>query len=127
MDSQDMRPNIQHPTTTTPAAAGGGFQRWNSPIPYLFGGLALVLGVVALALIILACAYRNSSSDQSSNEKSNKPAHALQPEMEPRIVVIMAGETKPTYLAKPIAATRRADEEVWDFFIHLFWNDFCYI
>lgn len=99
-----MTPNIQHPTTTTPAAAGGGFQRWNSPIPFLFGGLALVLGVVALALMILACAYKNSSPSLSEEEASNKAACALQPEMEPRIVVIMAGETNPTHLAKPIAA-----------------------
>lgn len=107
-----MIPEIQHPTNTTPAAGGVGMQRWNSPIPYLFGGLALVLGLVALALVILACSYRNSDDDESSsNEKSSeKAAHALQPEMEPRIVVIMAGDTNPTYLAKPIAAVRRADE-----------------
>ncbi|KAI3462838.1 hypothetical protein Pfo_019501 [Paulownia fortunei] len=107
-----MRPKIQHPTTTTtPAVAGGGLQRWNSPIPYLFGGLALVLGVISLALIILACSYKNSSSSsESSNEKSEKPLHALQPEIEPRVVVIMAGETNPTHLAKPVAAARRVEE-----------------
>ncbi|KAG6420990.1 hypothetical protein SASPL_117536 [Salvia splendens] len=106
-----MEANIQHPTTTTAAAADASFQRWNSPIPYLFGGLALVMGVVALALLVLACSYRNSSSsEESSSEKSVKEAPALQPEMEPRIVVIMAGETNPTYLAKPIAA--RPHEQV---------------
>ncbi|KAH6803065.1 hypothetical protein C2S51_034511 [Perilla frutescens var. frutescens] len=108
-----MKPKMEEPITTTPAAAGVGFQRWNSPIPYLFGGLALVLVVVALALIMLACSNRNSSSsEQSSDEKSEKAVHALQPEMEPRIVVIMAGETNPTHLAKPMAAVTRADEQV---------------
>ncbi|KAL0431813.1 UNVERIFIED_CONTAM: protein GLUTAMINE DUMPER 5 [Sesamum radiatum] len=105
-----MRPKIQHPTNTTTAAAGGGFQRWNSPVPYLFGSLALVLGVIAMALIILACSYRSRSSESSSEEKPEKSVHALQPEMEPRIVVIMAGETKPTHLAKPLAAARRVEE-----------------
>ncbi|KAL1563213.1 protein GLUTAMINE DUMPER 5-like [Salvia divinorum] len=100
-----MAANIQHPTTTTAAAADAGFQRWNSPIPYLFGGLALVMGVVALALLVLACSYKNSSSEEEpSSEKSVKAAPPLQPDVEPRIVVIMAGETNPTYLAKPIAA-----------------------
>lgn len=27
---------------------------WHSPVPYLFGGLAAVLGLIAFALLILA-------------------------------------------------------------------------
>ncbi|KAL8038488.1 hypothetical protein ABFX02_11G110700 [Erythranthe guttata] len=117
-----ISPRIQHPTTTTTttmaAAGGSGLQRWNSPIPYLFGGIALMLGAIALALIILACSYRNSSatssSSESSNEKSEKHVDSLQAEAEHRIVVIMAGETNPTHLAKPIAAAaaRRIQEQV---------------
>ncbi|VAI80657.1 unnamed protein product [Triticum turgidum subsp. durum] len=30
---------------------------WQSPVPYLFGGLAAMLGLIALALLILACSY----------------------------------------------------------------------
>lgn len=30
---------------------------WHSPVPYLFGGLAAMLGLIALALLILACSY----------------------------------------------------------------------
>ncbi|KAL3640228.1 hypothetical protein CASFOL_015196 [Castilleja foliolosa] len=111
-----MKPKI-HPTTNTTAAAaaGGELQQWNSPVPYLFGGIALVIGLIAIALMIIACSHKNSSTsddDESSSEKSEKPVHALRPEMEPRIVVIMAGETNPTYLAKPIAAVRGPPEEV---------------
>ncbi|KAL8528531.1 hypothetical protein ACS0TY_006092 [Phlomoides rotata] len=95
-----MMPKIVHPnsTTTVAGASGGRFQRWSMPVPYLFGGLALVMGVVALALVILACSYRSSSSSETASEKA---VHALRPEMEPRIVVIMAGDTNPTHLAKP--------------------------
>ncbi|CAA2987065.1 GLUTAMINE DUMPER 4-like [Olea europaea subsp. europaea] len=102
----------------TAAVDGDGLQRWNSPTPYLFGGFALMLGLVAFALIILACSYRKSSSaGESSNDAEEKPAKAvdrvLQPEMEPRIVVIMAGETIPSYLAKPaVAASTCHTEEV---------------
>ncbi|KAL2522965.1 Protein GLUTAMINE DUMPER 1 [Forsythia ovata] len=102
----------------TATTDGVGLQRWNSPIPYLFGGLALMLGLIAFALLILACSYRKSSSaGESSNDAEEKPAKSvdqvLQPEMEPRIVVIMAGETIPSYLANPAcAATTRHTEEV---------------
>ncbi|KAL3844556.1 hypothetical protein ACJIZ3_001959 [Penstemon smallii] len=108
-----MKPELLHPTTTTAVASGGGLQRWSSPIPYLFGGLGLMLGAIALALIILACSYRKSAStDHDDEEKSQKQIHDLQhEEMEPR-VVIMAGDTNPTHLATPVAATRFSTEKV---------------
>uniref|UniRef100_A0A5B7A9K0 Putative Glutamine dumper 2 n=1 Tax=Davidia involucrata TaxID=16924 RepID=A0A5B7A9K0_DAVIN len=108
------------PTNTTAAAAAtttvdAGFQRWNSPIPYLYGGLALMLGLVALALVILACSYKKSSSGSSTEveeKPDSKPVNVLRPEMEPKIVVIMAGDDNPTYLAKPIISSIRHSEEV---------------
>ncbi|EAZ21955.1 hypothetical protein OsJ_05607 [Oryza sativa Japonica Group] len=30
---------------------------WQSPVPYLFGGLAAMLGLIALSLLALACSY----------------------------------------------------------------------
>ncbi|KAA8547855.1 hypothetical protein F0562_004284 [Nyssa sinensis] len=103
------------PTNTTATTVDGGSRQWNSPIPYLFGGLALTLGLVALALIILACSYKRSSSG-SSTEVQEKPAdmpmNVLQPEMEPKIVVIMAGDDNPTYLAKPSSSIRHSYEEI---------------
>ncbi|KAG8366992.1 hypothetical protein BUALT_Bualt16G0026100 [Buddleja alternifolia] len=110
-----MRPEIQHPTATaTAAAAGGGSQRWNSPLPFLFGAIAIILGVIALALVIMACSYRKSStsSSESSNDDSEKAVNASRPEMEPRIVVIMAGESNPTHLAKPMATIRPGEDQV---------------
>lgn len=69
-----------------------------------------MLGLIALALIILACSYKkspnNSSNDDAEEEKSAKPVRVLQPEWEPRIVVIMAGDNNPTYLAEPVSAIR---------------------
>ncbi|XP_073119857.1 protein GLUTAMINE DUMPER 5-like [Henckelia pumila] len=105
-----MRPTPEHPSAT---AAGGEVQRWNSPIPYLFGALALMLGLIATALIILACSYKKSPpSDQSQDDKRQSPVRALRPEMEPRMVVIMAGGTNPTHLAKPISAAPRSQPQV---------------
>lgn len=63
-----------------------------------------MLVLVALALIILACSYKKSPSSNHSGN-SVRPV----PEMEPKIVVIMAGDNNPSYLAKP---TIRRTEQV---------------
>ncbi|XP_022751817.1 protein GLUTAMINE DUMPER 5-like [Durio zibethinus] len=87
---------------------------WHSPVPYLFGGLAAMLGLIAFALLILACSYwrlsgrldnnsegADAERDIESGEKegdSNKQVMVY----EEKILVIMAGEEKPTFLATPV-------------------------
>ncbi|XVF71382.1 hypothetical protein PTKIN_Ptkin12aG0033300 [Pterospermum kingtungense] len=94
--------------STAAAATGAGFRCWNSPIPYLFVGLALMLGLIAMALVILACSHKKSPTNSSSEEAEEKPAKqvSMQLEMEPKIVVIMAGDENPSYLANPVSSTR---------------------
>ncbi|CAA7408162.1 unnamed protein product [Spirodela intermedia] len=93
---------------------------WHSPVPYLFGGLAAMLGLIAFALLILACSYWKLSGylDSGSNEPERggdlesgdgKPrdsgvAKTSPHQLEQRIVVIMAGEEKPTFLANPMSS-----------------------
>ncbi|CAI9109943.1 OLC1v1009885C1 [Oldenlandia corymbosa var. corymbosa] len=113
---------IPENNSTTPAAAvpnQTGFNHWNSPVPYLFSGLALMLGLIAFALMILAFSFRKNTNlnntDSSSASGNDKPPRSSlpNPEMEPRIVVIMAGDHNPTYIAKPAAPPlRRQTEEV---------------
>ncbi|MCL7027313.1 hypothetical protein MKW94_024517 [Papaver nudicaule] len=97
------------------AAAAPIHSPWHSPIPYLFGGLAAMLGLIAFALLILACSYwklsgfldnersrddlENGEDDEKSIEEGNLKVHIV---YEEKIVVIMAGDVKPTYLATPI-------------------------
>ncbi|KAL1816191.1 hypothetical protein DCAR_0520564 [Daucus carota subsp. sativus] len=90
---------------------------WHSPVPYLFGGLAAMLGLIAFALLILACSYWKLSGSLDSGEadserdleaggddaKDKKPA----PVYEEKFLVIMAGQEKPTYLATPKSSTSR--------------------
>ncbi|KAJ1382513.1 protein GLUTAMINE DUMPER 2-like [Sesbania bispinosa] len=56
-----MRTISTTPTTTSlaPTSLTSADQRssWHSPVPYLFGGLAAMLGLIAFALLILACSY----------------------------------------------------------------------
>ncbi|KAJ4960239.1 hypothetical protein NE237_020149 [Protea cynaroides] len=96
-----MRPTN---TTAAAAAAATGFMRWNSPVPYLFAGIAAMLSLITLALTILACSHCNSSSNSSQGETKDdlaKPT-SLPVDTEPKFVVIMAGEERPTFLANPV-------------------------
>ncbi|KAL7150646.1 hypothetical protein ABFS83_05G127700 [Erythranthe nasuta] len=120
-------------TTTTTAAAAETFsppatiQRspWHSPVPYLFGGLAAMLGLIAFALLILACSYWKLSGQVNGGEGDddleegggaaaaekgeNNSAAKATAAFEEKFLVIMAGDVKPTFLATPTtAATSRA-------------------
>lgn len=97
------------------AAGSAGFKNISSPIPPLFGGLAFMLGVIAVALLILACSYRNQHSSSTSQGNEEKPSKTTEMEVdnsEPKIVVIMAGDSNPTYLAKPVSSTCHTEESV---------------
>lgn len=90
---------------------------WHSPVPYLFGGLAAMLGLIAFALLILACSYWKltgylDGGDGSNREpdleagdgKGDGAEKRPAPVFEEKILVIMAGEMKPTYLATPMSS-----------------------
>ncbi|KAH7674844.1 hypothetical protein IHE45_08G099300 [Dioscorea alata] len=94
---------------------------WHSPVPYLFGGLAAMLGLIAFALLILACSYwklsgyldstENTTHDEDqemANMKQEMIKTVTQQCSEVRLVVIMAGEEKPTFLATPINSSHAA-------------------
>ncbi|XP_031373406.1 protein GLUTAMINE DUMPER 2-like [Punica granatum] len=96
-----------------PAPAMVSVQRspWHSPVPYLFGGLAAMLGLIAFALLILACSYWKISGNPSEGGEEGdveKGAAEKGKEVirvyEEKIVVIMAGDEKPTYLATPVCS-----------------------
>ncbi|KAK4769544.1 hypothetical protein SAY86_027694 [Trapa natans] len=80
---------------------------WHSPVLYLFGGLAALLGLVSFALLILACSYWKLSEDPSGEEDVEKGATERGKEVmsvyNEKILVIMAGDKRPTYLASPAA------------------------
>lgn len=98
--------------TANPSA--GGLKSLNSPIPYLFGGLALLLAIIAVALIILACSRRENNShesgDQDKKNTARKQGSPLEAENEPRVVVIMAGDEFPRYLARPVIPSSACEQ-----------------
>nr|XP_004501399.1 protein GLUTAMINE DUMPER 5 [Cicer arietinum] len=103
-------------TTTSPntlaPTASMMHSSWHSPIPYLFGGLAAMLGLIAFALLILACSYWRLSGQLQDEENGNsnmdnqKEGDSTKKESlkvyEEKILVIMAGDENPTFLATPV-------------------------
>ncbi|GAU27066.1 hypothetical protein TSUD_314280 [Trifolium subterraneum] len=86
---------------------------WHSPIPYLFGGLAAMLGLIAFALLILACSYWKLSGQLQDDEENNNRNIENEKEgensknesikvYEEKYLVIMAGDQNPTFLATPV-------------------------
>uniref|UniRef100_A0A1J3FD41 Protein GLUTAMINE DUMPER 2 n=1 Tax=Noccaea caerulescens TaxID=107243 RepID=A0A1J3FD41_NOCCA len=81
---------------------------WHSPVPYLFGGLAAMLALIAFALLILACSYLKltgsaqrdleAGDDAKPDGDTHKDKLTVMPE---KFLVIMAGDVTPTYLATP--------------------------
>ncbi|AQK40780.1 GDU1 [Zea mays] len=120
-------PSVSRPTSTStispaappPAAAKLASSPWHSTVPYLFGGLAAMLGLITLALLILACSYRKLNNYLSTGDASSSPsrpeatdgngfkspaatAPASPATFADLVAVVMAGEKIPTFLAAPI-------------------------
>ncbi|KAH7659786.1 hypothetical protein IHE45_16G053900 [Dioscorea alata] len=99
------------------AAARPQHSAWHSPVPYLFGGLAAMLGLIAFALLLLACSYwklsgyledgtRDADPEAGAASSSDGSDEIKPPStfFEERILVIMAGDKKPTFLAMPMSS-----------------------
>ncbi|CAN6277740.1 unnamed protein product [Urochloa humidicola] len=98
---------------------------WQSPVPYLFGGLAAMLGLIALSLLALACSYWKLSGsllaagdppEGAERRRGDGKAAAAGDDgpagdhWREHVVVIMAGDERPTFLATP-ASGRGADAD----------------
>ncbi|GMN45597.1 hypothetical protein TIFTF001_014792 [Ficus carica] len=107
-------------TLAPSAAAAGQRSPWHSPVPYLFGGLAAMLGLIAFALLILACSYwrltgqmetersegesRDIESGGAEKDEASESGDKSLKVYEEKILVIMAGDENPTFLATPVCA-----------------------
>lgn len=70
-------------------------QEKQSPVPYLIAGVSAMLGLIVLALFILACSVRKPSAQiEESNSRDQ--------DIEAKVLVIMAGDENPTFLANPV-------------------------
>ncbi|KAM0026144.1 putative protein glutamine dumper [Helianthus debilis subsp. tardiflorus] len=104
---------IQATSSMAPSPVATQRSPWHSPVPYLFGGLATILGLIVFALLILACSYWNISpndegdleSGNRNETKDSKPVKQKETHVfEEKYLVIMAGQVNPTFLATPISS-----------------------
>jgi hypothetical protein len=76
---------------------------WRTPTPYLFLGFAMMMALIAVALLVLVCTRRKPSSGSSRRGSSAEEASArgaMSPlDREPKVVVIMAGDDMPSFIA----------------------------
>ncbi|KAF4358557.1 hypothetical protein F8388_014328 [Cannabis sativa] len=99
----------------SPATATVEGQRspWHSPVPYLFGGLAAMLGLIAFALLILACSYwrlngqNNNDGERDDNRDLENGSGDGEKDSvkgvkvyEEKFLVIMAGDEKPSEVSE---------------------------
>ncbi|PWA50500.1 hypothetical protein CTI12_AA470160 [Artemisia annua] len=87
--------------------------RFDSPLIYLFGGISVILSLITVALLILACSQRrrriageNGGDIENGGDNNEKSIKAVcnggdADDVSPKMVVIMAGDEVPTYLATP--------------------------
>ncbi|CAN8252236.1 unnamed protein product [Cochlearia groenlandica] len=100
-------PKLTDQKMTTTMVESSKSHLWRSPVPYLFGGLATMLALIAFALLLLACSYwslsrrSNDADGEKQTESGEKEAVKV---FEEKILVIMAGQNKPTFLATPVSA-----------------------
>ncbi|CAN6194179.1 unnamed protein product [Urochloa humidicola] len=87
------------------AGSSGRPSPWRTPTPYLFLGFAFMMGLIAVALLVLICTRRKptrraGAADLEAQDASSA-ARALAPlDREPKVVVVMAGDLAPSFLAR---------------------------
>lgn len=93
---------IGNPSNTTQQAG-------KSAIPFLVGGSVAIVAVVAVALLLLVCAFKILSGhhvESSTGRNYNNTAAAVEcgesrEDTEAKVMVIMAGDKRPNFFAKP--------------------------
>lgn len=107
---EPMTMNNNNMEARWPSAEEHSNSTWHSPVPYLFGGLAAMLGLIAFALLILACSYwklsgyleEGEGDIESGQPKSQETQKAATPSAyEEKFLVIQPGHNNPTLIATP--------------------------
>ncbi|CAL5039500.1 unnamed protein product [Urochloa decumbens] len=111
-----MRPERGGGVAAELMAGGRPPSPWRTPTPYLFLGFGVMMGLIILALLVLACTRRRSSrlleAAAAGEEKAASVRGVLLPldREAPKVVVIMAGDALPSFLASARPLARGGDE-----------------
>lgn len=94
------------------ASRSGGFWQWNTPLPYLYCGTAIILAIIASSLLFLLCSYKDDPAaaavsdsmadrEDGGDEKKKQEMEIRVLDPEPKVVVVFGGDGKPLYVARP--------------------------
>jgi len=72
---------------------------WDSSVSFLYGGLAPIFIIIGVALLTVACS--RCLRHEIDHSPMTSIASNTEVDLEPNILVIVAGENHPTHLAKP--------------------------
>ncbi|KAL6603022.1 hypothetical protein ACP70R_043383 [Stipagrostis hirtigluma subsp. patula] len=102
-----MRPERGGVAVEVMGGGGRAASLWRTPTPYLFLGFAVMMGLIAVALLVLICTRRKPSRLRRgpADEEASSVRVLVPLDREPKVVVIMAGDSAPSFLAsaKPLA------------------------
>ncbi|KAA0055617.1 hypothetical protein IC582_011355 [Cucumis melo] len=92
---------------------------WHSPLPYLFGALAAVCILISFSLLILGCSYcrkisvsilngnhdaaRDADMESGRGKGDDDPNPLPCAVFNDKVLVIMAGEVNPSFIATPMS------------------------
>ncbi|KAI9118560.1 hypothetical protein K1719_010892 [Acacia pycnantha] len=115
-DSGNSTASSSSTVSSPPSAAQIHISPWQSPLPYLFGGFAAVFCLIMFSLLMLAFSYRRQSAGErqggiaqmeigiGTQKQSESGVAESVHAYEQKILVIMAGDEQPTFLATPVCA-----------------------
>ncbi|KAL6629025.1 hypothetical protein ACP70R_028790 [Stipagrostis hirtigluma subsp. patula] len=82
---------------------------WSTPTPYLFIGFAVVMSLIAVALAVLLCSRRREEEaaargrgDEVLSVRVLAPLDREDAAAMPKVVVVMAGDHAPSFLASAV-------------------------
>jgi hypothetical protein len=83
---------------------------WKTPAPYVLCGAAFIIALTAFLLISLICSEMKSSHSRQSEETNMKSLQGRESNIcsheDEKLVVIMAGDTMPSYIATPSSLSK---------------------
>ncbi|PRQ34291.1 hypothetical protein RchiOBHm_Chr5g0067181 [Rosa chinensis] len=101
------------PSTEAPPNMVPPVSPWHYPIPYLLGGLLMMAILVVCALLILDCSFWKRHGGGSNANRDLEPGGESVKVFKDKVLVIMAGNENPTYLATaiPVCLTKSTSFE----------------
>ncbi|MFS8017216.1 putative protein glutamine dumper [Helianthus anomalus] len=77
---------------------------WHTPVPYLYGGVAVIFGVICVAILVISCCPNyNINADEGENNVELVERDPEAGDVEDKYLVIMAGQANPTFLATAVS------------------------